>query len=241
MIQYFNNKPIEFFTQTPQSSTQINSENRSDFNPKTFGTVLASQGSKKNLNISKTTQIPQSPMVTQIPQIYSPIMTTQKPTYIKPEPKKSNRYFMHDRQYAHVGSDIEDNNYIKEYFSKNTVDLISEEITKQLKGVEKYGRDIVVPDDKIFWVMNTVYESYNYPQGFDAHFQWSGYIKDMIDQTIERIVYDVVNVLGLEYCTNDYTAWTMLLGDFNERGLRSHAPIKIRNKHPNHMEFFERY
>ena len=175
----------------------------------------------------------------QTQQNSSPLKTQE--TIAKKEIKKPNTYFMYDRQFRNIGSTIDDNEYIKEYFSRNTVDLISDEITKQLKGVEKHGRDIEVPDDKIFWVMNTVYDSFNFAQGFDTHFKMDEYIIEMIDQTIERIVFDVKNTLGYEDCMNEYTAWTMVLGDFNENGLRSHAPVKIRNKHPNHMQFFERY
>ena len=204
MIQYFNNKPIESFTQKP-------------------ATILNQQ-----------TQLPK--------KLNNPIQTQLPKKLNNPrQNKKTNTYFMYDRQFRNVGSNIDDNEYIKEYFSRNTVDLISDEITKQLKGVEKHGKDIIVPDDKIFWVMNTVYDSFNYPQGFDTHFQWDEYLTSMIDQTIERIVFDVKNTLGYEQCMNGYTAWTMVLGDFNEKGLRSHAPVKIRNKHPNHMQFFERY
>ena len=152
-----------------------------------------------------------------------------------------NIFYSHNSQMRNPGSSIDDQDYIKHYFSKETVDHISERVTQGTKGVDDRGRDIVVPTDKILWVMDQVYESYNFQQGFDTNMKKDEYIKNMIGQTIVRIIYDIKNVLGYEQCMNKYTVYSTILGDFNEKGLRSHAPIKLKEKRPNSFEFHMRY
>lgn len=146
----------------------------------------------------------------------------------------NNVYYMSDYQKKHIGSSIDDFPVIKEFFSKNTVDFISKECTKQLKGVDEQGRDIVVPHNRILEVMNTVQLSYNFATGFDAPVLTPQiYFTNMVNETIERIVYDVSNTLAIEQCNMKKTIWTTVLGDFNKQKLQSHSQIKIRNKHPN--------
>jgi hypothetical protein len=155
--------------------------------------------------------------------------------------QEGNIYYNNDRQYQFVGSSINDNIYVKEFFSSRIVKYISEQITLLTKGVDEKGRDIVVPDDKILWVMNTVYFSYNPPIGFDQDRNNEIYIRSLVGQTITRIVYDITNVLGYEQCMNKYSIWNTVLGDFNENKLRSHAPIKLKEKRPNSFEFNMNY
>jgi hypothetical protein len=63
----------------------------------------------------------------------------------------------------------------------------------------------------------------------------------MINQTINLIVNDVKNNLETEENNKKLTIWTTVYGDFNEQGLRSHPPIKIRNKKPASMQFNMNY
>lgn len=145
----------------------------------------------------------------------------------------SNTYYKNDYQNRYVGSEIEDNSFIKEFFSKNSVDTISRQCTLQLKGVDEQGRDIIIPDRRILEVMNTVRESYNFATGFDApYISPEQYVQNMINQCIERIVFDVSNTLQIEQCNMKKTIWTTVLGDFNAQKLQSHSKIKIRHKHP---------
>ena len=153
----------------------------------------------------------------------------------------TNIYYSHNTQMRNPGSSIHDEPYIKEYFSKNTVDHISQKVTQGTKGVEEYGRDIIVPDDKILWVMDQVYESYNFQQGFDTNMKKEEYINNMIGQTIVRIIYDIKNVLGYEQCMNKYSIYSTVYGELNDQGLRAHAPIKLKEKRPNSFEFHMRY
>jgi len=154
----------------------------------------------------------------------------------------NNIYYQSDYHMKFVGTDINENPIIKEFFSKKYVDHISRECTKLLKGVDELGRDIVIPDKRILEVMNVVEQSFNFATGFDAP-QYSpyGYIRKMVEECIERIVYDVSNTLAIEQCNNKKTIWTTVLGDFNKEKLQSHSSIKIRQKHPNLFQINMRY
>jgi hypothetical protein len=152
-----------------------------------------------------------------------------------------NSYLNYFQQTQFIGSDNADNFYVKEFFSQNVVDFISEKITLLLDGVDEQKRDIVVPDKRIFEVMNTVYSSYNYPSGFDTKISKYDYIQNMIGQVITRTVYDIKNTLGYEQCTNKYTIWSTLYGDFNKEQVRAHAPIKIQKNRPNSFQFNMKY
>jgi len=154
---------------------------------------------------------------------------------------KDNTYINYFQQTQFVGSNSNDNMYIYEFFSQNVVNFISDKCTQLLEGIDEKGRQIVLPDKRIFEVMNTVYSSYNYPTGFDTKITKSQYIENMIGETITRIVYDVKNTLDYEQCTNKYTIWNTTYGDFNKEKLRQYAPIKILKKRPNSFEFNMKY
>lgn len=157
-------------------------------------------------------------------------------------PTPGNVYYKSDYHMRYVGTDIDENPIIKEFFSKKYVDHISRTCTLQLKGVDENGRDIVVPDRRILEVMNVVEQSYNFATGFDApEISPYGYIRKMVEECIERIVFDVTNTLGIEQCNNKKTIWTTVLGDFNKEKLQSHSSIKIREKHPALFQISMRY
>ena len=148
----------------------------------------------------------------------------------------NNIYYTSDYQKKFVGSKTDDSIVVKEFFSKNTVDYISKQCTFQLKGIDEQGRDIVIPDNRILEVMNTVQQSYNFATGFDAPVLTpQTYYDNMVNQTIERIVYDVSNTVQIEQCNMKKTVWTTVLGDFNKEKLQGHSQLKIRHKHPTFM------
>ena len=153
----------------------------------------------------------------------------------------SNIYYEYDEKYRNVGHEFQENPLIKKFFSKNTVDPISKMITEMLNGVDEYGREIIVPDNRILEVMNSVYSSYNPRNGFDSAMTPNEYFDSLVGQTISRIVYDVKNTLQYEQCTNKYTIWTSVYGDFNKEKLRQHAPIKILKNRPNSFHFNIKY
>ncbi len=141
-----------------------------------------------------------------------------------------------------------DNNYLKNYFSEKNIKNISNKITDLLAGVDPDNRPIVVTDKNIINVMTGVYESYR-PQNIGSIYgkhvatpeSGDDIIRNMTDQTIEIIVTDVRDNLGMEECNKKLTIWTTVMGDFNDHSLRRHAPIKIQKKRPNPFEFHMHY
>ena len=136
---------------------------------------------------------------------------------------------------------------LKEYYSQETVKLISKKVSELLQGVDPRNRKIVVPDQTIINVMNGIEASYRPPTG-DIYGRYNvpdssqlDQIQDMINQTIELITSDVRNNLEMDENNSKLTAWTTVYGDFNDHGLRSHAPIKVRNRRPAPMQFNMNY
>ena len=153
----------------------------------------------------------------------------------------NNEYYLTDYQKRYVGSKIDDNTVIQQFFSKKTVEYISQEITDATTDVDDRKRIIVLPDDKILHLMNSVYLSYNPPQGFDTFWTPQQYYDSLVNQVIYQAVFDITNVLGMEQCMQKYSVWDSVLGDYNRRGLRGYAPIKVRERRPNAMEFNMKY
>lgn len=157
-------------------------------------------------------------------------------------------YIQDENLIKYVGYSTADNPYIQEYFSKETLRLISKKVTQLLMGVDPKNRPIIVPDHIISNVMGSVQESFR-PQTGDIYSRYNipsgdssgGYIQSMIDQTIEIITMDVKNNLEMEENNKKLTVWTTVYGDFNKEGLRQHPPIKILHKRPNPFEFHMNY
>lgn len=142
----------------------------------------------------------------------------------------------------HVGWS-ESNNCIKKFYNDETILIMSRKITELLQGVDTQGRPIIVPDQTIKNVMDTIYESYRPPTG-DIYGRYNvpsgepeNYVQSLIDQTIEIIVADVKANLGMEQANAKLSAWIQIYGSFNNHGLRSHPPIKIRERNSNHRGF----
>ena len=146
-------------------------------------------------------------------------------------------------QLRYVGSNQDDNPYIQLFFSQKVVDLCSKKITEMLKEKksDKYGREIIVPNKRILEYMNTIWDSYSPSMGFDQNRTANEYLENLIGQVISRIVFEVDSTLGVEQAFHDYKVWNTVYGDFNDQGLRSHAPIRVRHKRPNPFEFNMRY
>ena len=100
---------------------------------------------------------------------------------------KDNTYIDYFQQTQFVGSNSNENMYIHEFFSQNVVNFISDKCTQLLEGVDEKGRKIVLPDKRIFEVMNTVYSSYNYPTGFDSTISKEQYIQNMIGDVMLQL------------------------------------------------------
>ena len=158
-----------------------------------------------------------------------------------------NKPIIDDNYIKHVGYK-QNNICISEYFSENTVKIISQKVTQLLEGVDPNNRPIIVPDKTIYSVMDSIYTNYRPPTG-DIYGRYNvpsgssseSYVQNMIDQVIEVIVSDVKSNLGMEECNSKLSIWTTVLGDFNKHGLMQHPPIKIRNKRPAPMQFNMNY
>jgi len=133
-------------------------------------------------------------------------------------------------------------------FSVNTLNMISKKLTQLLMGVHPENKIIIVPDHIIANVLDSLYQSYR-PQVGSIYSRYiiptglnsDDYATDVIDQTIEIIYSDIKNQYDMEKNNKKLSVWNTVLGDFNENQLRSYPPIKVLNKHPQYMAFFENY
>ena len=159
-----------------------------------------------------------------------------------------NAFNCNDNYIKHVGYSSQNSDFIKKYFDVETLRIISKKITELTMGVDPQNRPIVVPTSTICSVMNNIYSNYQMPTGdiYSRYIVPSGdtsdsYVQNMIDMTIEVIVSDIRNNLGIEENNKKLTIWNTLYGDFNPENLRQHAPIKIRHKRPTPMLFMMNY
>lgn len=144
-----------------------------------------------------------------------------------------------ENYYRYVG--WQESNYcIKNFFSKQTLKLISTKVTELLDGVDPNGKRIIVPDDIISHVMSSVYHNFT-PATGDIYGRYNvptnepddNYYNIMIDQTIQVLVSNVKNNIEMDENNKKLTIWTTVLGDFNNHKLRQHAPIKVRERNTN--------
>lgn len=136
---------------------------------------------------------------------------------------------------------------LKSFFSKPTVDLISRKITQLTLGVDPQNRPIVVPNIRICEVMDSVYQGFRPTTGdiFTRYIiqndEQQNMVQTLIDQTIEIIVSNIRNTLGIQQANQELSAWVQVYGDFNTQGIRAHAPIKIAGKRPSPFQFHMNY
>jgi len=133
-------------------------------------------------------------------------------------------------------------------YNKATIDSISRAITEALEGVDKNRRHIVVPEETIVGVLSNMYRNATRPNIGDIY---TRYVipqnelrcddRSIINQTINVIVRTIRDEIETTENNQKLSVWTTVLGDFNKEGLRSHAPIKIRRKHPQYMAFNMNY
>lgn len=133
-------------------------------------------------------------------------------------------------------------------FSERNIKKISSAVTNLTRGLDKYGRDIVVPDrticnvlDKVFnekdFALGDIYSIYNIPSPMTEISPYQQYI----DQTIGIIVDQIKTTIKIESCNSDLNKWDTVLGDFNRKGLQSHSKIKLKNKRVAPMQFNMNY
>lgn len=154
---------------------------------------------------------------------------------------------MEYNSYRYVGWDGNTDLCRAKFFSKEIVNLISRKVTELTEGVDKKNRLILVPDDTIKQVMDGVYQSFT-PTVGDIHSRYiisdneqTDTLTTMIDQTIEIIVSNVRNTIGIEQHNESLSTWVQVYGDFNKHGLRAHPTIYTREKRPDTMQFNMNY
>jgi hypothetical protein len=163
-------------------------------------------------------------------------------------PVCDDNYIKHVGYSQHICDDACGESCIQKFFSQKNINKISCKITELLQGVDKNNRPIIVPDKTICSVMNSVNNNFR-PETGDIYSRYTispitknqNLIQQMMDQVINIIVTDVKVNLGMEECNSKLTIWTTILGDFNNHGLRSHPPIKIREKRTQPMMFNMNY
>ena len=132
------------------------------------------------------------------------------------------------------------------FFRKQTVKIISDKLTELLIGVAPRNRPIVVTDNVIESVMTQVYNNFR-PEIGDIFTRYvilqtpNDDLQSLIDQTIQ-IIYDTIKTeYGIAHNNEQLSVWNTLYGDFNEHSLRQHAPIKVRVKRSQPMQFHMNY
>lgn len=152
-----------------------------------------------------------------------------------------------DNFYRYVGYQ-ENNDCLKKLFAPQTIKTMSQKITQLLMGVDPQNRPIIIPNNTICGIISQVYYSFRPATGdiFSRYTIPTGtgntsYVQDIINQSIEIITNNVRTTLEMEQNNEKLTVWTTVYGDFNEHGLRQHAPIKVRNKRPDPMQFNMNY
>lgn len=158
-------------------------------------------------------------------------------------------YIADENKMRYVGYE-QSNDCIKKYYSEENVRKMSKKITELLMGVDPQNRPIIVPDSTITSIMSEVCQAYR-PMTGDIYSRYiipngtnsESYVEDMINRSIEIIVSDVRNNLGMEEYNKTLTAWTTVYGDFNEHGLQSHPQIKVlgTRKRPSPLQFNMNY
>lgn len=144
-----------------------------------------------------------------------------------------------DQFIKHVGFSYIENDNSEIFFSIKNRNKLSSKITELLKN-------IIVPDKTISSVMSAVYDNFK-PETGDIYSRYNieqrvqDCLVKMNDQVINIITTDVKNNLDMDNYNSKLTIWTTVLGDFNIAGLRSHPPIKLREKRPNTFLFNMNY
>lgn len=154
-------------------------------------------------------------------------------------------YNLNAEQYTRNVGFSTNNETFKYLFSDDTLDFISSEVTRLLKGVVPGGRDIVVPHETIVSVLNNIYISYR-PQTGDIYsrynitqFEPRDDANHIITETIQVIVSQIKSEYGMMENNYKLDIWdSVLLGDgISRKGLRQYAPIKLREKRPTPLLF----
>lgn len=149
--------------------------------------------------------------------------------------------------YRYVGWKMSENAFDRAFFSKQTVEYISSKVSDLLKCLRSDGKTIKVTDNVIANVMSNMYITYR-PQLGNMYFmltqpqdQPRDDMKTLCDLTIQMIYDYIKNEYEMDENNKKLTIWTTVYGDFNEHGLRQHAPIRVNENPINKLRFNMNY
>ena len=149
--------------------------------------------------------------------------------------------------YRYVGWQVTRTEFDDQFFSKITVQNISNKLSHLLKCLRSDGRPILVDSKVICNVMSSAYQTYR-PQLGNGYFMLTQPQEDprddmkMLTDIVIQIIYDYIKTeYEMEENNKKLTIWTTLYGDFNEHGLRSHPPLKINENNINKIRFNMNY
>lgn len=140
----------------------------------------------------------------------------------------------------------EKNTTAEAFFSRKTVGLISRRVSELTKGVHPQNKIIIVPDEQIVNVMDSIYQYYRPPTG-DIYTRLvipnneRNDLSYLIDQVIEVITNHIVTEYMMVENNQKLSAWVQVYGTFNKHNLTQTPPIKIRGRRPAVMQFNMNY
>lgn len=150
-------------------------------------------------------------------------------------------------QYVGWASISDWNPLVRQLFCKHTINVIRQKTSEYLVGVNPQGKKIIPSDRVVVGALYSIFQNYK-PKTGDIYgkflvvdeTQRDDY-SNIVDQTISLLVRGITTDIEMSTDNEEKTIWTTVLGDFNERGLRSHPVIKMREKRPDPMLFHMRY
>jgi|TARA_Y100000389_G_scaffold189166_1_gene212601 hypothetical protein len=135
---------------------------------------------------------------------------------------------------AHVGYEKASGQYtnpgVENLFNDSTGQYISAQITSRLGTELMGGRPIVVPMRTIWGILSALYQNYTgHPGGIHGRYTIPNnnlnVFQSLVNETITVIVENVRTSLEIDQINGSLSKWDTILGDFNDKGLRSHPPL----------------
>jgi hypothetical protein len=108
----------------------------------------------------------------------------------------------------------------RELFGQGSLDWISNQITRRLKGVHPEGKNILVPDESILSVLDTYW---NHATLYDPEL--------IMQQTVTFIVETIKNDFQNERQNASLSIWNSIFTP--DLGMRQHGPIKLNERKRN--------
>lgn len=132
------------------------------------------------------------------------------------------------------------------FFSQETINLISKKVSELTRGIHPKNKIIIVPDEQIAGVMDSIFRYYRPPTG-DIYTRYiipndeRNSTSYMIDQVIEVITSHLVTEYKMRENNEKLSAWVQVYGTFNKHNLTQTPPIKTRGRRPAVMQFNMNY